>query len=88
VNFAEGGFAVGKVEAIENVAREAFRDLTADIFEEVKDGLAQPAGGESAAAEGLVNGSDSTDLEEAGFSVVRVVGEELELGLDHFEVGG
>jgi hypothetical protein len=70
------------------VARQAFGDLAADRFEEVEDGFALPARGQAAAAERLIDGRDAANFEQAGFGVVRVVGEQLELRLDHFEVAG
>ncbi len=85
---AERGFAIGQIEALKHGGGQALGDGAAHAFEEVEDDLALPAGSESGAAEGLVDGGDAADFEQACFGVVAGVGEDLKLRLDHFEVAG
>ena len=57
-------------------------------FEQVEDDFALPARGQAAAAQRLVDRSDAAHFEKTGFGVVAGVGQQLELGLNHFEIAG
>ena len=88
VDFAQRGFAVGKIEPREHRLRQALGHGAAHGFEQVEDDLALPARGQAAAAERFVDGRDAADFKQARFGVVGCVGQNLELRLDHFEVAG
>ena len=86
MHFAQRSFALGEAETVEHRLRQAIGHRSAHGFEQIEDGSALPARGQTAAAQRFIDGCDAAHLEQPGFRVVTRVGQDLELRLDHFEV--
>jgi len=82
MDFAEAGLAVGQFEPVEHVRRQTLWNRTAHAFEQMEHHFAQPAGVQTLAAQGLIDGCNATHLQHARLGVRAGVGQDLKLRLD------
>ncbi len=77
---------VGQHQPLQHRLRQALRHHTAQRFEQMEDRLALPARGQPRPAQRFVDRRNAPHFEQPRFGVVRGVGQQLPLRLNHFEV--
>jgi hypothetical protein len=86
MDLAQRRLAVGQAEALEHVPGQAFRDGAAHALQQVENHFALPSGCQPRSAQRFVYRRNPPHFEEKGFGILAFFGQDLELGLDHFEI--
>ena len=86
MHLAQRRLAVRQLQPLQHRRRKALRHRTPHSFQQMEDCLPLPARGQPRPAQRLVHRRNPPHLQQARLRVVAVIGQQLELRLNHLEI--